>query len=653
MDTIQFLSVEGEDYRQYNGEFEIDLAVDKEKHINVIEGHNGAGKSNILNAITLCFYDEETHIDDSNLEADPLVNLQRLAELEPGDTATGYVTVKLGYDKPDYIFTREFTTAKQADGTYSESTGDLQLKQRIGQDMHPVENPNAQLNQILPTGVHEYFLFDGERLDEFFEEGYADRVKEGILDVSHIELLNESLRHLQSVQSRLEKRSSEFEGNVSEAEREHRAEKESLKQLEDELETAEGELDKAHDRRDELDKDLRESSQEDVREKQLERERLRERLEEKEDELEKAKHETGSSLTKAGISVYNFDGLQFGLSRLEELEQQGELPPKIQEWFIDRLLERGTCICGEDLDADSRRENLKHLQKEVADIEGGNIEGKIRIPDLLNSVDSAVDDLLDERQRMEDLRDERASIQDEIDEISAFLQKKDTIDAEDAAALETQREEVNDRIEELNRRIARIEKDIEQQQEVVDEKKKEWEHEMEKDKQHQILLGRVQFVEQAREKIEEIRSNILDQVRNETQDRLEEYFNELIWKDERYEIHLTEDYEVEVEGPTDKKKLASLSAGERQILALAFMSALSQISGFSAPIIIDTPLGRISSEPRKRIAAQLPGYLEGRQVTLMMTDEEYTDEVAAHLNNYISNEYELEYNNQTTEVVQR
>jgi len=182
MNTIQFLSIEGKDYRQHRSEFKIDLKVSSGTHINIIEGQNGAGKSNLLNAITLCLYDDEMHINDSDLEAEPLVNLRRLDELDPGEAATGYVQVTLGNDRPKFIFKREFTTAKQPNGSYSESTGDLQLKKRIGEDMHEVENANTELNQILPTSVHEYFLFDGEQLDEFFEENYADRVKEGILD---------------------------------------------------------------------------------------------------------------------------------------------------------------------------------------------------------------------------------------------------------------------------------------------------------------------------------------------------------------------------------------------------------------------------------------------------------------------------------------
>ena len=150
--------------------------------------------------------------------------------------------------------------------------------------------------------------------------------------------------------------------------------------------------------------------------------------------------------------------------------------------------------------------------------------------------------------------------------------------------------------------------------------------------------------------MEEVRTEILKEVRNETEEYLSLYFNDLIWKDETYDVELTDDYQVKVYGPSGEKKLGSLSAGERQVLALSFMSALSKISGFSAPLVIDTPLGRISSRPKRRIAQNLPDYLEDTQITFLMTDEEYSQEVQAMLDPSIAHEYHLEYENDVTRV---
>ena len=89
--------------------------------------------------------------------------------------------------------------------------------------------------------------------------------------------------------------------------------------------------------------------------------------------------------------------------------------------------------------------------------------------------------------------------------------------------------------------------------------------------------------------------------------------------------------------------LGTLSAGERQVLALAFMAALGTISGFDAPVVIDTPIGRISGEPRQNIAESLPNYLSNTQVTLFMTDTEYTEPVQLRLNSRIGKEYKLHF----------
>ena len=53
---------------------------------------------------------------------------------------------------------------------------------------------------------------------------------------------------------------------------------------------------------------------------------------------------------------------------------------------------------------------------------------------------------------------------------------------------------------------------------------------------------------------------------------------------------------IEGEGVVPASKL---SAGERQVLAVAVLWALSQKSGKQLPTVIDTPLGRLDSKHRK------------------------------------------------------
>ena len=73
------------------------------------------------------------------------------------------------------------------------------------------------------------------------------------------------------------------------------------------------------------------------------------------------------------------------------------------------------------------------------------------------------------------------------------------------------------------------------------------------------------------------------------------------------------------------------------------MAALNQVSGFDVPIIIDTPLGRISSKPKAEIAKNLSEYLKEKQVILLVTDEEYNSEVRKRLINRVCNEYIINF----------
>ncbi len=79
------------------------------------------------------------------------------------------------------------------------------------------------------------------------------------------------------------------------------------------------------------------------------------------------------------------------------------------------------------------------------------------------------------------------------------------------------------------------------------------------------------------------------------------------------------------------------------------MASLKEVSGFDIPVIIDTPLGRISGEPRENIAKSLPEYLKNTQVTLLMTDTEFTPKLRSILDSRIGKEYKINFNESLSE----
>jgi DNA sulfur modification protein DndD len=88
-----------------------------------------------------------------------------------------------------------------------------------------------------------------------------------------------------------------------------------------------------------------------------------------------------------------------------------------------------------------------------------------------------------------------------------------------------------------------------------------------------------------------------------------------------------------------------LSAGERQLLAIATLWGLSSVSGRPLPLVIDTPLGRLDSDHRlKLITHYFPN--ASKQVIILSTDEEIDTALHKKLKKSIGLEYVLEYDDE-------
>ena len=88
-----------------------------------------------------------------------------------------------------------------------------------------------------------------------------------------------------------------------------------------------------------------------------------------------------------------------------------------------------------------------------------------------------------------------------------------------------------------------------------------------------------------------------------------------------------------------------LSAGERQLLAVALLWGLAKASGRPLPTAIDTPLGRLDTGHRMHLVERYFPFAS-HQMLLLSTDEEITGEYLERLRPWIGRTYRLAYDDQ-------
>lgn len=365
-------------YRQYL-DSEIKFSTDPRKNFTIIQGSNGAGKSNLLNAITWCLYGEERH-RDKETEGLPLINEKIFANLGLNESSRIEVEIGLGEENLEYRIRREAMAYRRADGDISvREEKDPVVSFRRRKDWKNSPQPTYTINQLVPEGVSRFFFFDGEALDDFFRDNSSQNVNDGIIRVSQIDLLESAKDHLDKYTTNLRRRANYIDPEIDRLQSE-------LETVEDELEDEITHLKDLEEQREDISENvkairsqLRNSDQDEVARLQKERDDLDERVKRQKGLLDEFHGEAAKALLDLAPRVCAKKALQRTHELLNERAERGDLPPKVRQPFFQDLLEEGTCVCGTDLheNPQARQEIEKHVQKRRPENFEGLVEGPL------------------------------------------------------------------------------------------------------------------------------------------------------------------------------------------------------------------------------------------------------------------------------------
>ena len=424
-------------FRQYYGEQTIRFAYDSPRHVTVIRGINGAGKTSLFTALNWCLYGESTN------EMGEFVSKRAVTE----DTGIVETYVELGFRHEDVQYVarrkREGFLFEQAIRAESKETF---LLSQIGTDgqFKSIENPNWKIGSILPADVRTYFFFDGEKIDNFARPGHEDEVQKAVRTVLKIEAIERAKTHLEKVARdyRSELKKYTKEGKLQELIDQREKKQADRDKLSRTLEEQQQEIVAAKNHKKDMDIQLDkiESSQ------QLRKER--ERIEEKVKELQQQENQHWLDIrhiANRGFVALAKPALDNAKEILEEKRHRGEIPSGIRETFLNDLLAEMQCICGRSIqDGSEEHQNiLKQLNQSISSaLEDTVLNTASDLSHLTQQVINIPGDLKVLRDKIRELDTEIESQDGRLAEISKQL--KD-FDVEEVRNLEKSRQQQQDK----------------------------------------------------------------------------------------------------------------------------------------------------------------------------------------------------------------
>lgn len=635
-------------FRQY-ADTKIEFARSKESNFTVIEGENGAGKTNILNAITWCLYGNENHID-TKYGGLPRVHIPAFEQTKNEPVEVVVEIQLIDSDGNKRKITRKQIFRKLDEARVVESPALLSYMWQEERDWKgPSIDSDAQyvINNLIPESLEEYFFFDGERMDLYFREKSHKEIKEAVFQISQLEMLDVVIDHLGARRSILVKAAKGLSPKVKELQEKIEIYQRSQRPDSEELASKLQEKEKKEQEERGIIEKLRKSSYEHIRELQKRRDELEEELKGLTRDIKALEDSQLQFLHSKMPSLFCYNALTLTGKLIQNQKEAGQIPPLIQGVFIKGLLQKNRCICGSDLSKKDeysiqRRKKVESLleEKELSSISAELIETNLRTIDLLQGIEGFKERSIEISKKINELKENKKP---KIANLERLADELKNSDIEAVSKLEEDRQKVSYEKEEIVGRIAVLRNTIERRDAQIRQFQKDLNDELQEENKFNFLASQLSVCNEAAEAADYVKTTIMFEVKNEIEKQTSQQFLSLIWKKGTYKgVKIDDDYNISVPHVSGREGLGTLSAGERQVCALSFMAALNNVSGFDVPLIIDTPLGRISNEPTKNIAENLPKYLKGKQVTLLVTDKEFSKEVQESLSNKIGKTYKID-----------
>jgi DNA sulfur modification protein DndD len=329
------------------------------------------------------------------------------------------------------------------------------------------------------------------------------------------------------------------------------------------------------------------------------------------------------------------------------VEQDDLIPIEV----ISKILTDQKCICGESLNNNEiALANIKKLEAKFKRSKTTPFIGQINgaIDDYLISKDSILANIKKDLIKFEEIKSDIDFLDEKIEDL-----KKEQ---KGISMNETNLKELEDKIDyhleiknNIKDCISKNELKLEDLKGKEKDALKDYRKELSEDQNLKYDRKRLEYISNLRDEFKALLSKYSDDMRQQLIEETTKIFKILIDKKDKKlidRIEINPSYEIELHNWNGTKITQDISQGQRQIVALSFITALAKVASqgnkyIDFPLFMDTPFGRMSGDNRDNLIKNIPEL--SSQWILLLTDTEfsYSEELAVKSTNKLGRWYRL------------
>ena len=643
--SIIIKQIEFRNFRQY-GTGTIKFNDNSKSKLSVIVAKNGTGKTTLLNSITWCLYEKEQQLVDKKT-ALSVVSTAELEVAAEGEIIPVYVAVTI-FDEDKIIefkrtqsFKKNFDKNGNSLGIPSASTFTVSTTEMNSFGNTIVEygaDAEIQVKKYFDPAIYDFYFFDGEQLREFFAAEKTSHIKGSIYNIAQVTLLQTAYAHIDKMKTEKTRSLAKNSPDITALLDSQMVIQEQLDLAKKTIETNKAIKERAEVSLDQIDEILRGYAP--IKKLQNERVVLEADLRKYDIEKKDLKNDRAEFIRKYLILLNLYPRIRKTLDIIQTKEDAGDLPPMMDRNQIKLVLEnldKPCPLCDNPHIGETGRQHLENLLNEIS------VSSKTSnyLKEIKSSLESYVDEALKYQECKNALLEREYDIEEKIEEaeerlkvINSSLANFTTPEGEvNVAEAEKMRTQHRTQISLADNAIGTAEANQKSYETQLANVNSQIEDAQRKLGVKDTLRKEISILNKIEEYFNSIKDRITTSMRKEIQVTTWNIFDSMIWKRNTFgRIEIGENYDVSVYNREGALMTGSLSATEQMALAYSFTLAIHQASGKNCPLVIDSPLGRVSDENRENMAKALLKISAEKQIIMLFTPDEYSETVKTMYN---------------------